>query len=68
MLPAGQTYAAEYTQIAKNAIRPAYGILDFTIIDAKLGTRHTVASGIVVRNKREALARAKAEGATPWNF
>ena len=67
-LPAGQTYAAEYTQIAKNALRPAYGILDLVIIDARTGTRHMLARDIRVANKRAALKRAKAEGATPWNF
>lgn len=68
MLPEGQTLAAEYTQIAKNAVRPAYGLLDINIIDARFGTRHSVAHGLIVANKREARAIARAEGATPWNF
>ena len=67
-LPQGQTYAAEYTQIAKNALRPAYGILDLVIIDARTGSRHVLARDIRVKDKRAALRYAKAEGATPWNF
>ena len=68
MLPEGQTLAAEYTHFGKNAVRSAYGLVDLTIIDAKLGTRHWVARSIKVTGKREALQVAKRHGATPWNF
>lgn len=61
-------YAAEYYHIAKNAVRPAYGVVDFVVIDGQTGTRHYLARGIRVSGKREALKLAKAEGATPWNF